>query len=38
MARKKAKVTYDHAAETPPLAPVPDFDTRGLERDNADHL
>jgi hypothetical protein len=36
--REKAKVAYDHAAETPPLAPVPDFDTRGLERDNADHL
>ena len=37
-AREKAKVTYDHAAETPPLAPVPDFDARGLERDNADPL
>jgi hypothetical protein len=37
-AREKAKVTYDHAAETPPLAPVPDFDARGLERDNADLL
>ena len=37
-AREKAKDTYDHAAETPPLAPVPDFDARGLERDIADPL
>jgi hypothetical protein len=37
-AREKAEVTYDHAAETPPLAPVPDFDTKGLERDNIDQL
>ena len=37
-AREKANVTYDHAAETPPLAPVPDFDAGGLERDNADQL
>jgi hypothetical protein len=36
--REKAKVAYDHAAETPPLAPVPDFDAGGLERDNADQL
>ena len=37
-AREKAKVAYDHAAETPPLAPVPNFDARGLEHDNADQL
>jgi hypothetical protein len=37
-AREKAKVTYDHAAETSPLAPVSDFDAGGLEHDNANQL
>ena len=37
-AREKAKVTYDHAAETPPLAPVPNFDNKGLDHDNTDQL
>ena len=37
-AREKAKITYAHAAETHPLAPVPNFDNKGLERDNTDQL